>query len=281
MRFAFFKYIVFPVLLLIGVAGCKRQKVPLDEKQFTDLLVDLHLADGTLQVKGFSPDRGKKDYAYYNSVFAKYGIDQQVFDSCMYYYSAQTLLFSKMYDKVIDRLSKKLTEQDRILNELRARDSVNYFPVVDTILLDTSPVVREYEIDSIVPGLYKFSLMIQFDTLDPGVNNRITSFFLSEDGRDTLRIRNVRVYADLSAHTYHWSQYADSLYDRLIIRFVDTDKPEKLKYRRGRAWGATLLRPYTPAHTEERLKNALSRQRTFLPKGAGRPLPREEREVLR
>lgn len=256
--------LILVVLFGWGIGGCKeKKKVFLNEQQFTALLVDMHLADGTLQTKGYTTDKGKKDYTYYNSVFAKYGIDQAGFDSCMYYYSSQSALFSKMYDKVVDELSKRLTEQDRILNELKANDSLNYFPVTDTLLLDSLHKVYEFVIDSIIPGQYKFSATVKFDTLDKGINNRIHAYFLSEDGQDTLYTRKVKVFSDTLPHTYNWSQYVDSAYRRLVVRMVDTDKPEKLSYREGKIWDVTLFRPYISERTANRLKRALKSQPTF------------------
>ena len=155
-------------VLLIFIA-CSQKKVPLDQQQFTALLIDMHVADGTLaQTKGYSAENEKKNYAYYNSVFRKYGIDRAEFDSCMRYYSAQTALFSKLYDVVIDSLNKRLTDKNRVLNELRSRDSVNYFPRLDTIVLDTAHPVFTIVVDSLQAGLYRFATTIKFDTLDKG-----------------------------------------------------------------------------------------------------------------
>lgn len=84
----------------------------------------------------------------------------------MRYYSAQAALFDEIYDIVIDSLNRRLTEQNRRLAELRAGDSINYFPQPDTLLLDTLNPVWVTEIDSIVPGNYKFSTTVKFDTLE-------------------------------------------------------------------------------------------------------------------
>ena len=180
-------------VLLIFIA-CSQKKVPLDQQQFIALLIDMHVADGTLaQTKGYSAENEKKNYAYYNSVFRKYGIDRAEFDSCMRYYSAQTALFSKLYDVVIDSLNKRLTDKNRVLNELRSRDSVNYFPRLDTIVLDTAHPVFTIVVDSLQAGLYRFATTIKFDTLDKGKNNRITAFFLTPDDKDTLHVREIKV----------------------------------------------------------------------------------------
>lgn len=157
------------ILLLVGFTGCSRKKVPLDEKKFTALLIDLHRTDGTLSVaRGLSGLNELKNYAYYNDLFRKYGITRAEFDSCMYYYSANTELFSQMYDVVIDSLNRQMTAVDMILRELKSKDSVNYFPVPDTLVFDSCYTHIVVEIDSLLPGQYKFSTLVQFDTLDKG-----------------------------------------------------------------------------------------------------------------
>lgn len=252
-------------VLLIFIA-CSQKKVPLDRQQFTALLIDMHVADGTLaQTKGYSAENEKKNYAYYNSVFRKYGIDRAEFDSCMRYYSAQTALFSKLYDVVIDSLNKRLTDKNRVLNELRSRDSVNYFPRLDTIVLDTAHPVFTIVVDSLQAGLYRFATTIKFDTLDKGKNNRITAFFLTPDDKDTLHVREVKVLSDTLQHLYNWSQYIDSSYNRLVVKMVDTDKSKKQHFRKGRIWGTTLYRPYISSKTEQRLnKSAVRPERAII-----------------
>lgn len=251
------------LLMVLGVnlGGCSRKKVPLDEKEFTALLIDMHRTDGSLAVlRGLKSGPPSRNYAYYNDLFQKHGITRADFDSCMYYYSGQTVRFSKIYDMVIDSLNKELTAVNLVLNELKSRDSVNWFPQPDTLSLDSGRIV-EVIVDSIVPGLYKFNTTIQFDTFDMGKNNRITSFFLSSDGEDTLRIRELRVMTDTLERKYSWSQYADSVYDRLVIRFVEADNPKKLEARRGRAWNTELFHPYISRQSEQRFKQTLERRR--------------------
>lgn len=252
-------------VLLIFIA-CSQKKVPLDQQQFIALLIDMHVADGTLaQTKGYSAENEKKNYAYYNSVFRKYGIDRAEFDSCMRYYSAQTALFSKLYDVVIDSLNKRLTDKNRVLNELRSRDSVNYFPRLDTIVLDTAHPVFTIVVDSLQAGLYRFATTIKFDTLDKGKNNRITAFFLTPDDKDTLHVREIKVLSDTLQHLYNWSQYIDSSYNRLVVKMVDTDKSKKQHFRKGRIWGTTLYRPYISSKTEQRLnKSAVRPERAII-----------------
>ena len=83
---------------------------------------------------------------------------------------------------------------------------------------------------------------------------------MSRDNQDTLKVRDVTVMTDTIMHTYRWTQYVDSTYDYLVIKFVDADNLDKLKDRKGRAWKMELFKPYIPRETEKRLKQALHRR---------------------
>lgn len=265
-------------VLLTGLCACS-QKVPLDKDRFTALLIDMHKVDGTLAVnRGLRGNDELKNYSYYNDLFKKYGITRADFDSCMYYYSAQTVQFSKMYDVILDSLNRQLTAVDKVLNLLKANDSLNYFPIADTLHLDT---VYTVNIDSIVPGLYKFNTTLQFDSLSKNRNRRIAAYFISADDKDTLRVRDIIVSPDTLKRTYNWSQYADSVYSRLVINYMEIIPPEQrpktykngkvvkpskkekeidLKEFGGKAWGNQLFRPYISRETENRLKQGLRRR---------------------
>ncbi len=266
------------LVVLTGLCACS-QKVPLDKDQFTALLIDMHKVDGTLAVnRGLRGNDELKNYSYYNDLFKKYGITRADFDSCMYYYSAQTVQFSKMYDVILDSLNRQLTAVDKVLNLLKANDSLNYFPITDTLRLDT---VYTVNIDSIVPGLYKFNTTLQFDSLSKNRNRRIASYFISADDKDTLRVRDIVVSPDTLKRTYNWSQYADSVYSRLVINYMEVIPPEQrpktykngkvvkpskkekeidLKEFGGKAWDNQLFRPYISRETENRLKQGLRRR---------------------
>lgn len=261
-----------------GVYSCQKHPVPLEANEFRALLLDMHLVDGTLAVnRGINGGNDLKNYAYYNDLFKKYGISRADFDSCMYYYSAQNVLFSEMYDFVIDSLNKRLTAIDKVLDQLKANDSINYFPLaMDTVRLDSVVTVV---VDSIVPGLYKFATTVRFDSAVSNRSRRIASFFISEDNKDTLYARSMIIVPDTLKRTYNWSQYVDSVYSRLVIRYMEaipvadrprvykngrvvkgkTDKLYNLEEFGGKSWDNQLFRPYISRSTEERLKRGLRR----------------------
>lgn len=274
--------------LLIGLFvclafSCKKENVPLELEEFKWLLLDMHKVDGTLAVeRGMYGYEEVKNYAYYNELFKKYGITREEFDTCLYFYSAQTKVFSQMYDFIIDSLNKQLTVADRVVKELKANDSINYFPQkLDTVTLDTISLdsVVVITVDGIVPGLYKFSTTLRFDSISRNRARRIASYFLSEDKKDTLYVRNIVVAPDTVKRVYSWSQYADSVYSHLVIRYMEAvpenerpriykngkvvagkkEQPIHLKEFHGISWDNQLFRPYISRETEKRLKQGLRR----------------------
>lgn len=265
--------------LWVAFLGCGPEKVPLDKEKFTALLIDIHRVDGTLATHRTNGENTElQNYAYYNDIFKKYGITRADFDSCLHYYSAQNVLFSKIYDVVIDSLNRQVTAVDKVLNELKAKDSVNYFPLTDTIRLDSVYTVR---VDSLVPGLYKFNTTLRFDSVSANRHRRIASYFLSADGQDTLKVRDLTVSIDTVQRKYNWSQYIDSVYSSLVIHYLELtprkERPKTLKNGKtvaaakkekeidlkdfgGRSWDNQLFRPYISRETERRLKQNLHRK---------------------
>jgi len=263
-------------LILLGVVACSK-RVPLNKKEFTALLIDMHMADATLDVWQREGVDERRTYQFYNDLFKKYGLTKADFDSCVHYYTSRPTLFAKIYDVVIDTLNYRLTDKTRVWNLLTMRDSVNLFAgyrmqVLDTISNDSlvledklaegvwvervvkqdtvqlsihNPVIQ-IELDSITPGLYKFNATLQFEHKDKGKNNRIRSYFLSPE-YDTLKVRDVRVFADSMRRNYTWTYYvADSSYTRLVIQLVECDNLKEVKpSRSGKIWGTGIFKQYT------------------------------------
>ena len=285
------KCLLWVLLIIVGVTACSKE-VPLDKKQFTSLLIDMHMTDGMLTAaRGIVPAE-KDSYLYYNDLFKKYGITRADFDSCVIYYSKQTVLFNKMYDVVIDTLNRRQTKVMREWKELTMNDTVDLFPgytmiVADTLRADSTQVnapkkdsvvyvtrvVKEdtvyldkrnpfvlVELDSIVPGFYKFMTTVKFDQVDKNKRNSIQSYLISENN-DTLKMPERSVGMDtIRAYKKDWDYYvADSTYKKLVVKIVESTKLPKVKVKKkvdqeGRVWGTKIHKVYVAPHHEERLK---------------------------
>lgn len=92
-------------LLLISVGSCGNRNV-LSPEQMTDLLVDLHLAEGVAisQSKTFRNSENKLNL--YTTVYSKHNTDKAQFDSSMVYYSENLVELSEIYEEVYARITE-------------------------------------------------------------------------------------------------------------------------------------------------------------------------------
>jgi len=114
-------------LLFTSCQEEKMAKPKLNEDQFTNMLIDIHVADGALDRKNIYQigDIYKPSY-YYNSIFKKYDITANEFDSCVFYYSNNVERFTAIYDNILDSLNRLETKLRIELKETKlACDTVN------------------------------------------------------------------------------------------------------------------------------------------------------------
>lgn len=103
------------VILLLGVLlmGCTiRPSSVLSNKQMVDVLVDLHRAEGTLQVAGYNYGHDEDVKVYYAMVLDKHGITQAQFDSSVVWYTEHPSYFQSVYPKVLSRLEEEYDAAD-------------------------------------------------------------------------------------------------------------------------------------------------------------------------
>ena len=169
-------HLCFICMLALAVAGCKvkRPNDVIPESKMESLLYDYHLAKSMGDNLPYSENYKKA--LYIDAVFKKYGTTQAVFDSSMVWYTRNTEVLSKIYEKV----KKRLKDQQDEVNHLIA-------------LRDKKPKMTE-------PGdsldVWPWLRMIRLT--GEMMNNRY-SFVLPTDtnykDRDTL-VQEIRLYAD-------------------------------------------------------------------------------------
>lgn len=97
-------------LLLVGFSNCKRDPKPkgaLSEKQFIEVLVDIHIAEGIFNSRTYVPNG--KDLTtndLYQAVLKKHGITNDEFILTDTYYSRNPKKFDHVYDKVLSKLKE-------------------------------------------------------------------------------------------------------------------------------------------------------------------------------
>ena len=96
-------HLCFICMLALAVAGCKvkRPNDVIPESKMESLLYDYHLAKSMGDNLPYSENYKKA--LYIDAVFKKYGTTQAVFDSSMVWYTRNTEVLSKIYEKVKKR----------------------------------------------------------------------------------------------------------------------------------------------------------------------------------
>lgn len=103
-------YILFSIILLL-VASCSvfnhKPKGIIDDDKLVDILVDIHLADGTLAVAGYNINKDStKIELLYQDVLNKHNITQQEFEKTIDFYSDDPHHLESIYEQVSEKLAK-------------------------------------------------------------------------------------------------------------------------------------------------------------------------------
>ena len=92
--------------------GCnqKEEELPaniLSKEDMTALLIDIHLAEGTIKVKKFKKD-SLKQYTqdYYNILFSKHNTTKEGFEVSQRYYLQRYKVMESIYQDVLDSLTQ-------------------------------------------------------------------------------------------------------------------------------------------------------------------------------
>lgn len=113
----------------------------LSKKQMTEVLYELHRADGILQAAGYNYGKDEELAKYYQQILDKHGITQAQFDSSIVWYTSHPKLFKTVYPQVTERLKNEKEERTRINGQhFAALKNIRQEPVVPHI--DTDSLYR-------------------------------------------------------------------------------------------------------------------------------------------
>lgn len=106
-------------MFALAIAGCKvkRPDDVIPESKMENLLYDYHLAKA--MGDNLPYNENYKKTLYIDAVFNKYGTTQAVFDSSMVWYTRNTEILSKIYEKLNKRMK---AQQDEINHLIAVRD---------------------------------------------------------------------------------------------------------------------------------------------------------------
>lgn len=125
-------------LLLVVLSSCTvRPRSVLSPKEMTDVLYDLHSAEGVLQAAGYNMGKDEELNAYYETILMNHKITQAQFDSSLVWYTDNPKQFCIVYGKVVQRLKE---DRDAALEE-SARMSRRFFADNDVFhIADTADI---------------------------------------------------------------------------------------------------------------------------------------------
>lgn len=141
-------YLVLALVSLSVVASCiDRPEIVLDEPQLVDVLVDVHRAEGLLEMQQMHGSSMDENERYQREVIAavlqKHGVTRAQYDSSLMWYAQHLKLLTRVYGHVDERLreehemwSLQATEQ-RDFATSEAGDSVELWTMRSHLTLDS------------------------------------------------------------------------------------------------------------------------------------------------
>ena len=142
-------YLVLALVSLSVVASCiDRPDIVLDEDQMIDLLVDVHRAEGLLDMQqqqgaGFGSDLDTYQKEVIAAVLQKHGVSRSRYDSSLMWYAQHLKLLTRVYGHVDERLKEEhemwglqVTETRDFVGSM-AGDSVDLWTLRDHLILDS------------------------------------------------------------------------------------------------------------------------------------------------
>ena len=98
------------ILILFGAvltAGCgeKQEKLLIDEDKLVNILAEVHLAEGEMETVNMS-DRDTLGKSLYQLIMTHYGVRREDFDQTMIILREDPDRLERVYEKVLDKLSK-------------------------------------------------------------------------------------------------------------------------------------------------------------------------------
>lgn len=141
-------YSVLSLAIVLLLLPACRPKGVLTRSQMEDVLVDIHAAEGVLEEAGLAYGHDEAQRAYYNVVLRKHHITQEQFDSSLVWYTAHPQVFDKIYPKVQDRLTARMTEFDRECDyqteqAVRLREMTAMEEMQDSAILHIQSIIPE------------------------------------------------------------------------------------------------------------------------------------------
>ena len=189
-------------IVVFAVAGCKvkRPGGVIPESEMENLLYDYHLAKSMGDNLPYSENYKKA--LYLDAVFRKHGTTQAVFDSSMVWYTRNTEVLSKVYEKVKVRLKSEqelvgdlIAKRDKKPKTTKQGDSIDVWPWQRMVRLTGEMMNNQYVFTLPTDSNYK-----DRDTLVWEVRYRFLEPMLADSLRTVTMAMQVIYEKDTVSH---------------------------------------------------------------------------------
>lgn len=96
--------LVFVGLLATGCVGPAGRQAPMADSTVVQVLLELHLLEARSETDGDVPPAAR------DSVFAHYGVSEELFEKTLAYYAGQPEAFGQIYGRLLDRINVERLE---------------------------------------------------------------------------------------------------------------------------------------------------------------------------
>ncbi len=134
-------------LATIAMAACTvRPRHILSNSEMQSILIDLHHAEGVIDVKSYSYKEKEKEKLCYQYVLQKHNTTQAVFDSSVVWYTMYPSQFERIYERVYTQLK---LEENKLLTLIESQEGIIKEPLKLDFL--DSTIVSAYPRKAIEP----------------------------------------------------------------------------------------------------------------------------------
>ena len=105
-------FLFFSIILLLTACD-NRPKGVLSQREMTEVLIDIHKLDASLNEIGLQYGHYPDKVPYYNNLLLKHGITEAIFDSSLVWYTKNPIKFERVYDDVILALNEQENQVKR------------------------------------------------------------------------------------------------------------------------------------------------------------------------
>jgi len=150
MRRAFTYLVCLCSILLVGVSCIDRPDYVLDEDQMVDLLVDVHKAEGLIEMQAVHGSDQNYQKAIMAAVLVEHGVSRAQYDSSLMWYAGNLKQLVRIYNHVDERLLEEhdkwstLTTDSRDFSTSEAGDSVQLWSMRNYLSLDRSRFLEKH-----------------------------------------------------------------------------------------------------------------------------------------